>query len=494
MKIRGLLLIFLLALTPNLYAIQVDAENIPSSKYFEVALSEISNAKTSIEMYMYLISVIPDQPESQSTKLVQALIAAQGRGVSVKVVLDQNIDFTGETGRDDAAYQNKNQAVYEFLKRNNVPVFFDEADTYTHAKAIIIDNETVILGSTNWSKAALTRNNEANALIRSKEFAANLLQDLARVKLQEGPVISLESVLVPRGFLQDKNLFSQMVASADERAFDIYLYILKEYNGNAEAKATLGFEKLAESLGIQDTGNEAYRRQIIKVLEKLQDKYKLITLGELKRNQDAEVVLKSIEDARKRYEMPKTEYFEIPAKYFKYGWNRKLSLPAKAVYLVNLSKSKKSNPSWFMSREAIAKGFNISETFITDGVRELKRLNLLDVEYDAVDPAHFGQRLANVYTPLELYDPVEHEAKLKELGVKYGMEKLDRARKNAAIVFEENSLKMLTALIELENQYGQAVVDEAAKKMAEKNADNPKRSAGYFINTIKSMGSEKKAA
>jgi cardiolipin synthase len=121
---------------------------------------------------MYLISCPTNQPDSQSVQLVQALISAAKRGITVKVILDQNIDFTEETN-DNAIYQNKNQEAFELLRKNNVPVFYDEADVFTHAKALVIDNETVILGSTNWSKEALSRNNEANALIRSKEFAAS---------------------------------------------------------------------------------------------------------------------------------------------------------------------------------------------------------------------------------------------------------------------------------------------------------------------------------
>ncbi len=92
----------------------------------------------------------------------------------------------------------------------------------------------------------------------------------------------------------------------------------------------------------------------------------------------------------------------------------------------------------------------------------------------------YDDRQANVYTPKPLYDPEELTGQLKELGEKYGKEKLDRAKQAAAIVFEENNLKTIQALIDLEDKYGQATVEEAAKKISEKNPDNPKRSAGYL--------------
>ncbi len=208
-------------LTPTVLAQEPEVKHIPSFQYFEATLNEINQAKESIQVFMYLISIFPDQPESQVNKLVEALIKAKDRGVTVRVILDQNLDFTEEI-HEEALYQNKNQASYELLKRNGIPVFFDEAQVYTHAKAIIIDEETVILGSTNWSKAALTRNNEANALIRSKELARNLLDDLKRVKLQEVPALLTPGVRFPEDFLLKKNFLGEMVSRGDERVFGIH--------------------------------------------------------------------------------------------------------------------------------------------------------------------------------------------------------------------------------------------------------------------------------
>ena len=86
----GLLLFF----CSRVAAMQVDAENIPAQKYSEITLSEISSAKSSIEVYMYLMSYFPGEAEGQTGKLIESLVQAQKRGVAVKVVLDQNIDFT----------------------------------------------------------------------------------------------------------------------------------------------------------------------------------------------------------------------------------------------------------------------------------------------------------------------------------------------------------------------------------------------------------------
>ncbi|MBI3251695.1 MAG: hypothetical protein HYZ52_00020, partial [Candidatus Omnitrophica bacterium] len=163
---------------------------------------------------------------------------------------------------------------------------------------------------------------------------------------------------------------------------------------------------------------------------------------------------------------------------------------AKVMYLINLSNTQTSS-TWFMARETIAKTYAISESFISDGTRQLRELNLLDVKYGELEGKNYTQRDANEYTPGQIYNPDDLSKELKALEQKHGKDKLDRAKQAAAIVFEENNPKTILALIELEDKYGQAAVAEAAKKIAEKNPDNPKRSAGYLINTIKSIANQK---
>ncbi len=483
MKLSNLTFIFLLSIASNLCAYQADVQDISSDKYFEATLNELNSAKSSIQVVMYLVSMSPDQPESQVSQLMNTLIKAKERGVDVKVILDQNINFESESS-EDAVTSNKNQKAYELLKKNNVPVFFDTSDTYTHAKAIVIDNETVILGSTNWSTAALTRNNESNVLVRSKELAQSILSDISKIKIQENVPASLTPVVsLSRDFLTDKKLLGEMATQSDERVFDTYLYLLKEFDSNAEGKLTLDFGNLAKSLGIDQMPVQDYRRQINKVLDKLEAKYKLIKFEDPKRNQDAEIRLLD--------QSPK-EKLDIPTTYWRYDWNKILTYPAKVMYLINLSYTQTSPDGRFsISREKLSKSHGISESFISDGNQELRRLNLLDIQYSELEDLNFSQRQANRYFVQDLYDPKELKDKLRSLEQKNGTEKLNRAVKTASLVFEENNPKTIQAFIDIEDQYGESTVQEAAKKIQEKNTDNPKRSAGYLINTVKSMASQK---
>lgn len=490
MNKKSIILIFSLLFSPLAFAFQADVQNVPSDNYFESTLTEINNAKSSVSVFMYLVSVFPEEPESQSNKLLQALVFAQKRGVAVKVILDQNVDFTEET-QSNLLYYSKNQNAYEFLKKNEVPVFFDEAGTCTHAKVIIIDEESVILGSTNWSRAAFTVNHEADGIIRSKEFASSLLNELNQIQTQDVPAIATPTVSISADFLLQENLLGEMVTQSDDRAYDVYLYFLSLYNDNPDGKVTLNYDALAQSLSIDKMTREDYRRQINKVLEKLKDKYKLIDFQNPQRNQDADIVLKSIQDPTKPYSAPKENKALLPTTYWKYHWNQTLPLSAKVMYLINMLYSKDSSPSWFMARSTISKRHHISESFISDGTQALRKQNLLFVQYGELEGKSYKDRPANIYTPKPFYNPEDLEKAFAKLESQYGKDTFDKIRQIASIVYEDNDPRVMKTLLDLEKTYGEAVVLEASQKIGDKNPDNPKRSTGYLINTIKAIGKEK---
>ena len=180
---RVFILLFVLGLlASDLLAYQAEVENVSSDKYFQIVLDEINHAKSSIRVYMYVVVLFSNYPQSPSFKLVDAVIQAKKRGVDVRVILDQSFDQRRTSPKEKPNQDKKNENAYDILKKNGVRVYFDDPATTTHAKTVIIDNETVILGSSNWTKAALTWNNETNVLIRSKRFAEEILADLKKVK------------------------------------------------------------------------------------------------------------------------------------------------------------------------------------------------------------------------------------------------------------------------------------------------------------------------
>ena len=81
-----IILVLTIFLSRTLFALEADIQNIPSDQYFSVTLSEISKAKESIYLVMYLASYDPAEPNSQVSQLLKALADAKARGVQIKVM------------------------------------------------------------------------------------------------------------------------------------------------------------------------------------------------------------------------------------------------------------------------------------------------------------------------------------------------------------------------------------------------------------------------
>jgi cardiolipin synthase len=101
---------------------------------------------------------------SPSNILLNKLISAKERGVDIKVVL--------ELGENLDEIKKANRYTCRILKNNNIDVKLHGKNVTTHAKVLIIDSSTVLIGSTNWNYYSLEKNHEANVLIRSKKIAS----------------------------------------------------------------------------------------------------------------------------------------------------------------------------------------------------------------------------------------------------------------------------------------------------------------------------------
>ena len=96
---------------------------------------------------------------------IKALCDAAGRGVDVKIVLPGNTDasLTLSAGR----YH------YSDLLKSGVKLY-ERRDVLLHAKTAVIDNVWSTVGSTNMDFWSFSSNDEVNAVILSKEFAAEM--------------------------------------------------------------------------------------------------------------------------------------------------------------------------------------------------------------------------------------------------------------------------------------------------------------------------------
>jgi len=465
-------------------------EDISGEKYYPAVKHALSEAEKSIFMVMYVVEVNPRRKDTLAYNLVNELIKAKNRGVDVKVVLDQNVDFVKRRYSSDWRVERKSYWCFKMLKDAGVKVFYDDSTNYAHAKVIIIDEQIVVSGSTNWTQAALAHSVEVNTLTKSKELAKELLAYLAEITLEEKDNTAAKyaepGLFLSWEFLETSDLAPLMMRNADERAFDIYLLLLKRASLKKTSSLSLNYEEMAKALGLsQRMSRLAYRRQINKTLRKLERKYSLIEfLPEY--GQEAKVVLLSYKNKGNLYTQPGEAFFKLPPDFFDYGWLKELSLRAKFCYLVCLANTSISDdpPWWSKSTESLSRQFGVSVFVFQKGMGELRRKRLIEVIYDILVKEPNGKRLPKAYKLLPLYDPKQLEAELQALKQKYGSKRYQEARRYAKIVFEENNCQVIEDIIKNIDLYGKARVKEAFAVVAQKRVDNPKRKYSYVVGIL----------
>lgn len=240
-------------------------------------------------------------------------------------------------------------------------------------------------------------------------MANDILSYFKTIKIDEGIEKYLEftgpSTPIAWEFLENRGLAPRMVNKRDERSFDVYLFLLKNFDGNLEGKLMLFYDQVAKYLGIYEGWDRiAYRRQVIKILRKLEQKYKLIKF-EPRHAKEATITLLNYEDPIKVYEYPEELYFQLPDDYFDFGWNRILSFRAKFCYLISLAYSNISDtkPFWSKSLTAMTEQFGgVSKHVIYKGMNELRRKKLIEVSYDVLTGKPYEKRVPKMYKILML--------------------------------------------------------------------------------------------
>jgi HKD family nuclease len=127
--------------------------------YLDSMLNSIRNARNSINIIMFVIA--GGSNTERVGDLLRALVDAKNRGVDVRILVDYDWD-----GNNNGIPDNKDAVAY--LKSNGIQVKSDEGEPpRTHIKMIIIDDETVYVGSQNWDYTGLGSSVESSVKIKS---------------------------------------------------------------------------------------------------------------------------------------------------------------------------------------------------------------------------------------------------------------------------------------------------------------------------------------
>ena len=131
-------------------------DNIDISVYFspanKITISKIIPLLVNAKEYIYIPAFYITHPI-----LIQELINAKNRGVEIKIIVDET-SVKGE------------YVDIDFLKKNNIEVKVENWAGKMHMKSIIIDDNTLVIGSMNFTKQGENRNDENTLIIKNSEI------------------------------------------------------------------------------------------------------------------------------------------------------------------------------------------------------------------------------------------------------------------------------------------------------------------------------------
>jgi phosphatidylserine/phosphatidylglycerophosphate/cardiolipin synthase-like enzyme len=153
---RRLISTLLLLFAFPVFASDLVLKNAPAQVYFspnggctDAVVATIGHARKSIRVLAYSFTSAP---------IAGALKAAHDRGVDVRVILDKSQRTERYSGMT-------------FLIHAGIPTWIDTVHAIAHNKVMVIDGETVITGSFNFTKAAEAKNAENLLVIQDRELA-----------------------------------------------------------------------------------------------------------------------------------------------------------------------------------------------------------------------------------------------------------------------------------------------------------------------------------
>jgi cardiolipin synthase A/B len=146
----------------------------PASPIYLTLVSAIRRAE--VEIHLTVAYFAPDR------QLLKALCEAAERGVDVKLVLPSHTDSW--------AIFHLGRSHYTKLLRSGVGIF-ERHGALMHAKTAVIDGVWSTIGSSNLDMRSFLHNDEINAVILGREFAARM-EDLFAADLEESEQIVLK--------------------------------------------------------------------------------------------------------------------------------------------------------------------------------------------------------------------------------------------------------------------------------------------------------------
>ena len=438
------------------------------SDYAERLIKAIDNAREKIDIIIYSFQFDYNE-KTKNYEVMEALLKAHDRDVRIRIVLDS---WKGG--------QSANEPAYEVLERAGVEVYYDFDTIASHNKLIVIDNETVLLGSANWTATGLAKNREASILIRDpstsgiyKAYIDKLIDNLPEKKEKKVPI--------PISFLKEDGILWRLYRKEAKKGIKFYCWFMWEAFTGDTYIVKRDFKKWYETI----YGEPALPWNVSKSKRMAYVVCNLEKWGAIKRKKrGSEITLIDLAD---RDKWKDSECIFVPPEFWTMGWVKKLSGPGVYFYLVNLAEFKKSSykPVWMNSQEKISKEYEISRVSISSCAKELMCYNLIEIKHDIPDPGQaFWERKANRYFINPLWSEDELELKWKKLTERHGLDLVSKARELATRINEPYDPEVVADMIMLIKIYGKEAVKEAVNIATKLAFENGKWELRYVIGIL----------
>jgi len=163
----GLLSLLFFTACSNTQATDVTLNKTPTQVYFspnggctDAIVKEIGKAKAEILVQAYSFT---------SKDIAKALVDAKKRGVHVEIILDKS-------------NRSQKYSAADFTFNMGIPTYIDAQHAIAHNKIMILDKETVITGSFNFTKAAEEKNAENLLILKNQELAKQYIDNWEKHK------------------------------------------------------------------------------------------------------------------------------------------------------------------------------------------------------------------------------------------------------------------------------------------------------------------------
>jgi phosphatidylserine/phosphatidylglycerophosphate/cardiolipin synthase-like enzyme len=127
----------------------------PNGGCTDAIVKALGDAKTSVLVQAYSFTSAP---------IAKALVDAHKRGVSIQVILDKS-------------QRSEKYSSADFVAHAGIPTYIDAKHRIAHNKIMVIDGQTVITGSFNFTKGAESENAENLLVINSADLAAKYTEN-----------------------------------------------------------------------------------------------------------------------------------------------------------------------------------------------------------------------------------------------------------------------------------------------------------------------------